>query len=450
MSEWKEYQLGEIGFFNNGVNKSKSSFGHGYPFVNLLDLFENDRIEKIPKGLVAVNQDELHRYDLKEGDILFVRSSVKLEGVGKVSTVLSDLENTIYSGFIIRFRQLNQVLEKIFSSYYLNSAEIRSQVITKGTLSANSNINQESLKSIQIKIPSLPVQTKIAKILSTADTVIEKTQAAIAKYKAIKQGMLQDLFTRGINITTNKLRPRFEDAPQLYRESKLGMIPREWEVERLGNLCSEKPTYGINAAAVEFTHKLPTYIRITDINENGDFSKTGRKCVDSVFTENYILKKGDLVFARTGASVGKTYLYNETDGVLVYAGFLIKVSPNEKVLDSNFLKFLTETSYYLNWVGLMSQRSAQPGINGIEYGNLLIPKLDLEEQNLITEKLKSIQRKLQTEETYLHKMQSLKKGLMEDLLSGKKCLNLDLQDEQMNKIDSGKETVDNPINPKIK
>jgi type I restriction enzyme S subunit len=81
------------------------------------------------------------------------------------------------------------------------------------------------------------------------------------------------------------------------------------------NLCSNKPTYGINAAAVDFTYQLPTYLRITDIDEDGNFSKTGRKCVDSPFSENYILKKGDLVFARTGASVGKTYLYNEIDGL---------------------------------------------------------------------------------------------------------------------------------------
>ncbi len=136
MSEWKEYKLGDFGFFNNGVNKGKSSFGHGFPFVNLLDIFDKDTIEKIPEGLVSVNQDELNRYNLKEGDILFVRSSVKLEGVGKVCTVLKDLKNTIYSGFIIRFRQTNPALEKVFSSYYLNSETIRKQVIAKGTLSA--------------------------------------------------------------------------------------------------------------------------------------------------------------------------------------------------------------------------------------------------------------------------------------------------------------------------
>lgn len=287
--------------------------------------------------------------------------------------------------------------------------------------SGQPNLSKDLIDNYEINFPiSVPEQRQIATILSTADAVIEKTQAAIAKYKAIKQGMLQDLFTRGIDITTGKLRPTYATAPHLYKESKLGFVPKEWEVEKLGNLCSEKPTYGINAKAVDFTYQLPTYIRITDIDEEGNFSKTGRKCVDSPFSNQYILKNGDLVFARTGATVGKTYLYNEADGILVFAGFLIKVSTNEKLLDSYFLKYLTETPYYLNWVGLMSQRSGQPGINGNEYGSFLVPKPNLEEQKLIAERLNSLNQKLQTEQNFLHKQRQIKAGLMNDLLSGKK------------------------------
>ena len=95
------------------------------------------------------------------------------------------------------------------------------------------SVNSKSLYKLEFKWFEPDEQQRIAKILSTSDAVIEKTQAAIAKYKAIKQGMLHDLFTRGIDTTTNKLRPRFEDAPQLYKESKMGMIPKEWEEKSL-------------------------------------------------------------------------------------------------------------------------------------------------------------------------------------------------------------------------
>jgi type I restriction enzyme S subunit len=291
--------------------------------------------------------------------------------------------------------------------------------------SGQPNLSKDLIDKFEIKVPfSVTEQKKIALILSTTDSVIEKTKAAIAKYKAIKKGMLNDLFTRGIDIKTGKLRPKQENAPELFKESELGWIPKDWTVECLSNLCIEKPTYGINAAAVDYDHHLPTYLRITDIDEDGNFSKSRKKCVNSPFSNQYFLKNGDLVFARTGATVGKTYLYNELDGQLVFAGFLIKVSPNSELLDSNFLKFLTETPYYLNWVEIMSQRSGQPGINGIEYGNFLIPKANLLEQKIISEKLLAIQNKISVEQKFLSKVQQIKSGLMADLLSGKKLVNV--------------------------
>jgi len=112
------------------------------------------------------------------------------------------------------------------------------------------SVSSKALYKLKFKWFELPEQLQIATILSTADAVIEKTQAAIAKYKAIKQGMLQDLFTRGIltkdikykdkngtwvERSRNQLRPNYQDAPELYKESKLGWIPREWEVDFLGN-----------------------------------------------------------------------------------------------------------------------------------------------------------------------------------------------------------------------
>ncbi|RYE57605.1 MAG: restriction endonuclease subunit S [Sphingobacteriales bacterium] len=95
------------------------------------------------------------------------------------------------------------------------------------------SVNSKALYKLCFHWFELPEQQKIAKILGTIDAVIEKTQVAIAKYKAIKQGMLHDLFTRGIDVQTGKLRPKYEDAPELYKESKLGMVPKEWEVDSL-------------------------------------------------------------------------------------------------------------------------------------------------------------------------------------------------------------------------
>lgn len=262
-------------------------------------------------------------------------------------------------------------------------------------------------------------QKKIAQILTTCDTVIEQTQAAIEKYKAIKQGMLHDLFTRGLTAS-GQLRPTPQQAPELYKQSELGLIPKEWEVKRLEECCIGSCSYGINAPAVDFESNLPLYLRITDITENGEYNKYNRKCVNDLQSDNYVLMDGDIVFARTGATVGKTYLYKPEDGKLIYAGFLIKFSPDRTKLNSYFLKSYTETGNYWNWVSANSLRSGQPGINGNEYSSMKIAFPPIEEQNEISNKLKSIDTKLQSEEALLSKYQSIKKGLMSDLLSGKR------------------------------
>ena len=421
MSEWKEKKLGELGFTFAGLSgKSGKDFGIGKPYIPYMNILNNGKIDPKFLNFVEILPGE-NQSVVKMGDLFFTTSSETAEEVGMTSVLLDDIGEVYLNSFCFGFRLFNfdDLLPK-FAPFLFRGDEVRKQITNLAQGYTRYNLpKKELLKRLRLNLPTLYEQGKIAQILSTCDAVIEQTRMVIAKYKSIKQGMLHDLFTRGIDLATGKLRSRYEEAPELYKDSKLGWVPKEWEVERLGGLCSEKPTYGINAAAVDFTHQLPTYIRITDIDEEGNLSKTGRKCVDSPFSSQYILKKGDLVFARTGATVGKTYLYNEEDGILVFAGFLIKVSPNEKSLDYNFLKFLTETPYYLNWVGLMSQRSGQPGINGNEYGSLFVPKPDLNEQILISGKLLSIQKKIQNEHTYLHKLQMLKSGLMADLLSGR-------------------------------
>src|SRR5690606_36108919 len=135
---------------------------------------------------------------------------------------------------------------------------------------------------------------------------------------------------------------------------------------------------------------LPVYIRITDISEDGHFKPSEKVGVKSQFSNQYQLSSGDIVLARTGASVGKSYLYSEEDGELVYAGFLIKVSPDKALLNPNFLFQYLKTQEYWAWVVVNSMRSGQPGINGNEYGNLVIPCPSVEEQTAIANALSDV------------------------------------------------------------
>lgn len=330
--------------------------------------------------------------------------------------IIINMSACIHDGFV-QLYDLNGI-DTEFLYYSLQYSE--EKLIAQGQPGTQVNLNTNIVSNFEIYVPDLPTQKRIAKILSTVDGQIEKTEAIIAKYQAIKQGMLHDLFTRGIDLATGKLRPNPEQAPERYKPSPLGLIPKDWDIEELARCCISNGKYGINAAAVDYSNDLPTYLRITDISDNGEFISLNKKSVNNPLSSNYILSSGDIVFARTGASVGKTYLYNPDDGKLIYAGFLIKFSPKEDKILPKFLKLITELPYYKNWVTKTSMRSGQPGINGQEYGCFEIPLPHIEEQALICTKIESLENLYISESKRLTKLEELKQGLLSKLLKPEK------------------------------
>ena len=119
---------------------------------------------------------------------------------------------------------------------------------------------------------------------------------------------------------------------------------REWKEVRLGDLVlNGKGVYGIAASAVEYSKDLPTYLRITDINDDGTLNTEGLKSVDDKESYKYYLSENDIVFARTGNSTGRTYFYDKRDGKFVFAGFLIKFSIDEKKVNPKCIKIYTMT-----------------------------------------------------------------------------------------------------------
>ena len=190
----------------------------------------------------------------------------------------------------------------------------------------------------------------------------------------------------------------------------------DWEQRKLGE-CMNSFAYGLNAAAKGYDgmHK---YIRITDIDdETHNFIQSNLASPDIDFNmdvSHYKLNVGDIVFARTGASVGKTYLYNPNDGDLYYAGFLIRGKVKEDC-DSGFIYQNTLTKDYDSFIKITSQRSGQPGVNSKEYAifRLNIPCKD--EQEKISKVLNSLDELFTLHQRKLEKLQATKKALLYEL-----------------------------------
>ena len=269
------------------------------------------------------------------------------------------------------------------------------------------SLSKNNIYKIETVVPKVNEQQKIASCLSSLDELIAAHSDKLEALKDHKKGLMQNLFPQKGQKVPNYRFPEFE---------KNGA----WEEERLGDCLLQKPEYGMNAPAVAFSDSLPTYLRITDISEDGNFLSEGKVSVDREVTENDYLSEGDIVLARTGASVGKSYKYRKKDGELVFAGFLIRVKPNPKRLNSELLFQIFFSSSYRGWVRAVSARSGQPGINGIQYSNMPIdlpPKI--EEQQKIASCLSALDGLITAQSEKVEQLQQHKKGLMQGLFPNK-------------------------------
>jgi type I restriction enzyme S subunit len=324
--------------------------------------------------------------------------------------------------------------------FKLKSDELKRYFLSAAKGSTRFGLTIGDIENAKFKFPSLPTQQRIARILSTADAVIEKTRAAIAKYKAIKQGMLHDLFTRGIvsekvKVKSEKgewiekviwkLRPRYQDAPHLYKESKLGMIPREWEVELIGD-CIDPIMSNVDKHfnSDEVKVSLCNYM---DVYSNRYLTRDISYSSGSVNASEFLrfsLQTQDVVITKDSETPDDiavpSILVEKIENLICGYHLCILRSKDLNKLNGEFIMLQLQLHEITKQFANRANGSTRYGltIDAIEECYLKIPN-DLNEQKEIAKRLRSVDNKLQTEQAYLQKMQSIKKGLMEELLSEK-------------------------------
>lgn len=274
---------------------------------------------------------------------------------------------------------------------------------SQGLVDDTRSLKYEWFKSIAVSVPSLAEQEKIAVILQTQDKLIELQQKKIEELNRLKKAYLSKLFPKkGCNVPEIRF-PGFTDP---------------WEQRKLGEVCNSFE-YGLNAAAKEFDG-INKYIRITDIDDDSrvfiDSDLTSPDC-DLCSAEKYKLQDGDIVFARTGASVGKTFIYKASDGLVYYAGFLIRAKINENTYP-DFVFYNTLTKKYERFIRITSQRSGQPGVNAQEYSSFEFSLPSYEEQKKIGEYFRHLDNLITLHQRKLDEERKKKKALMQLLLTG--------------------------------
>lgn len=292
------------------------------------------------------------------------------------------------------------------------------------------SINRNWLSKTKFENNGHVSQKKIGIILACIDRVIEKTEALIAKYQQVKAGLMHDLFTRGV-LPNSQLRPPREQAPELYQETAIGWIPKEWQVGRAGDLCSliTKGTTPSNSDMWEGGDGV-RFLRVDNLTFNGqlDFEASSFRISEQthlVLLARSVCAVGDVLMNIVGPPLGKVALVTSDDGKININQAIAIFRPKAELSSIFLLQWLISDTAKRWILRRAKQTSGQLNVTLAMCQDLLIPLLSLEEQSRIEERFRGIDFLLQSESNRRAKLYNQRLGLMQDLLTGKVPVTVD-------------------------
>lgn len=343
---------------------------------------------------------------VKPNDVVYTKSPLKANPYGIIKTNKTGKTGIVSTLYAI-FNCKNNVNPNFVQYYFESDKNLNDYLHPIVNIGAKHDmkISDENSLSGVVVFPPLSEQKKIAEILATQDRGIELKEKLIAEKQSQKKYLMSVLLG--------------DDFKKPFKLNGVIIDKKKWRDVSLSDCCLSEGQYGLNAPACAFKDNLPKYIRITDIDEDGRYNRSSVAYVDVDDYENYLLNENDVLLVRTGSTTGKSYLYEKNDGKLVYAGFLIRFKINPEFVDKRVVYACLNTNSYWKWVGVMSMRSGQPGINATEYSKyrFKIP-LDKKEQKVIADVLSAADEEIFLLQKDLEQEKLKKKSLMQLLLTG--------------------------------
>ena len=348
---WEIVRLGDLCESDLGKTLNKShDTGNFHPYLCSINVLW-DKIDLSTLKEARFNENEIEKYSVQKGDLLICEGG----DIGRCA-IWEKEESFLYQNAIHRVR-FNDRINPRYCLYYLKHLK------DTGTLDSRygkgvtiKHLVKSSLHSIPIPVPPLPVQAPIVDELDCLQGILSKKRQQLAEYHSLAQAIFHQMF--GDPVVNEK----------------------GWEVKRLGEVCTNKGIYGAASPSAPKEENRPRYIRITDIDDFGNLNDDYVVSANKEDDQTYQLETGDILFARTGATVGKTYLYKGTTPQ-IYAGYLIKFSINLHIIDPTFLFYITKSYSYKKWVSMQYNGVAQPNINARKYSALpiILPPLPLQQ-----------------------------------------------------------------------
>ncbi len=374
--DWECASLGGLFKFKNGLNKGKEFFGYGTPIINYSDVYQKPeiRVEDI-LGKVYLSPKEIKLFEVQKGDVFFTRTSETPEEVGISSVVIEDVNNTVFSGFVLRARSLNEKLDLDYKKYCFSTQYIRNEIVSKCTFTTRALTNGKLLSKIQIPIPPLPEQQAIASALSDIDGLINLLVKLIDKKKNIKLGAMQELLTG---------------------KKRLEGFTGKWMEKNIGDLLNyEQPWKYVTSQLLPYNSSSIPVLTANKAFILGSTSET-HNCYTNlpvIIFDDFTTDTKYVNFKFKIRSSAIKILTPRNDVSLKFISNLIQITP---------FTIIDHKRYYIS-----------------EYQNITVKVPNYKEQTAIATTLSDMDSEIEALEQKLNKYKNIKQGMMQELLTGR-------------------------------
>lgn len=425
MREWRTEVLERIAEIRSSNVDKKSNPGEkSIHLCNYMDVYLREYITEAIEFMEATaTPAEIQRFGIQRGDVMITKDSETPDDIGIPVVVVDDIPNLVCGYHVALIRPNRAEVDPVYLAKQLGLSDTARYYGRLANGSTRYGLSYQSIARTPIRLAPLPQQQRIAEILSTVDEAIEQTEALIAKTQQIKAGLMHDLLTRGVTAD-GQLRPPRKEAPQLYKESPLGWIPKEWGIRELGGLGAfmnglnkPKDQFGFGMKFINISDVYPECLNLDNL---GLMNATAAEC------RRYGVKSGDILIDRSSVKldgVGYPTVFPASLETVVFCGFIIRFRIVDALLRPTFAVQVMRSPAFRRLVIQIATASANVNVNqqALKRLPMLIP--DMEEQLAIEERANATNLALESELEAVRKLKGSKNGLMQDLLTGRVPVN---------------------------
>lgn len=348
---------------------------------------------------------------LKDDFVINSRSDRKMSaGISSIDGSVSVINTVLYSNTI----------DRNYTKYLLKNYAFAEEFYKWGTGIVDDLWSTKwlKMKNIPIPVPSSEKQKQIGSVIDSmvqkTNNIINGTKESISELKKYKQSLITEAVTKGLDPNVEMKDSGIE---------WVGKIPKYWQTIKMKYLLSTPLLYGANESGIPYQEDLPRYIRITDILNNNKLTDNNKLSLSLEKAKSFFLKENDILFARSGASVGKTFLISKENVNDTFAGYLIKASFKDNV-NAKYIFLFTQSSAFENWKNAITIQSTIQNIGANRYNNLIISLPTYEDQQQIVQyldkKIFTIDSLIEDKTKVIEELENYKKSLIYEYVTGKK------------------------------